>query len=60
MLKLFDGNKKKVEEFYKLIKKIKKTNKKYMNRNYIADLIKLQEGSTNFKIYKRSKCLIGI
>lgn len=27
-----------------------------MNRAYISEMIKLEEGSTNFKIYKRSKC----
>jgi len=58
MLRLFDGNPEKVEEFYKLIKKIKKTNKKYMNRSYISELVNLKEGSTNFKIYKRSKCFL--
>lgn len=56
MLKIFDQNQHKVKEFYKLVKKIKKSNKKYMNRNYIAELVQLKEENTNYKIYKRSKC----
>ena len=56
MLKLFDGDSKKVQELYKLLKKIKKSNKKYMNRSYINQLVQLKEGSTNFKIYERVKC----
>jgi hypothetical protein len=56
LLKIFNQNQYKVEEFYKLVKKIKKSNKKYMNRSYIADLVQLKEENTNYKIYKRSKC----
>ena len=58
MLNVFNGNEEKVEELYKLIKKIKKTNKKYMNRTYISELILLREGGTNFKIFKRSKSIL--
>ncbi len=56
MLKIFEGNSKKVQELYKLLTKIKRSNKKYMNRSYIDEMVQMKEGSTNFKIYLRCKC----
>jgi hypothetical protein len=58
MLLVFGGSEEKVEDLYKVIRKIKKTNKKYMNRAYISELILLREEGTNFKIYKRSKSIL--
>lgn len=42
MIRVFNGNEKKVEDFYKLLKRIKKGNKKYVNRTFIAELLKLK------------------
>lgn len=58
MLMIFKGSEKKVEDIYKVIRKIKKTNKKYMNRAYISELILLREDGTNYKIFKRSKIIL--
>lgn len=41
-MKFVDYDNGKADEFYKLVKKIKKGNKKYMNRGYIINLIKLK------------------
>jgi hypothetical protein len=59
MLMVFDGSEEKVEDLYKVIRKIKKTNKKYMNRAYISELILLREDGTNYKIFKRSKSILA-
>jgi hypothetical protein len=37
------------------MKKIKKYNKRYMNRNYILDLLKLEENGVNHKILIKNK-----
>jgi hypothetical protein len=37
------------------MKRIKKYNKRYMNRNYILDLVKLEENGVNHKILIKSK-----
>lgn len=40
------------------MKKIKKSNRKYMNRTDIIDLVKLKQGTKTFRIYKKSKCTL--
>jgi len=37
------------------MKRIKKYNKRYMNRNFLLDLIKFEENGPNYKVLMRSK-----
>lgn len=55
-LKLLENNKSKKAAFYKLMKKIKKTNRKYMNRIDIIELVRMKQGTAGFRTYKKYKC----
>lgn len=52
--KIFREDLEKVEEFYKIMKKIKKNTKKYLNREEIIDLIRFDSTSRYIKVYKKS------
>ena len=56
MLKIFAEDETKTFWFYKFMKKVKKNNRKYMNRSDIIDLVRLKEGTASFKNFKKLKC----
>ncbi len=49
-----------MNEYYKLMRKIKKSNRKYMNRIDILNLINVKEGTHFFRIYKKIKCSVKL
>jgi hypothetical protein len=49
------GDEMKMHVFYKLMKKIKKINRKYMSRTDIIDLVKVRQGTPSFRICKKFK-----
>ncbi len=53
--KILKKNELKKLEYYKIMKKIRHSNKKYINRNYLLKLMNFHEGDDIFKIFNKIK-----